>query len=148
VLDIALRDILREDLGQTYTVAVGLSQPLPQRGAGHVQVRFGADPGNLPSMTERVLQEVKRLQDEGPSADLTNRAKETARRGYETAMKTNDYWLGRLQTIKTYNRDPGEILTRPQRIDAVTPQALQETFKKYFPLNRRTIVTLVPAAKP
>ena len=47
VLDIALRDILREDLGQTYTVRVGLSQPLPQRGAGHIQVRFGAAPENL-----------------------------------------------------------------------------------------------------
>jgi zinc protease len=44
VLDIALRDILREDLGQTYTVGVGLSQPLPQRGAGHIEVRFGAAP--------------------------------------------------------------------------------------------------------
>ena len=47
VLDIALRDILREDLGQTYTVGVGLSQPLPQRGAGHIEVRFGAAPENL-----------------------------------------------------------------------------------------------------
>ena len=34
VLDIALRDMLREDLGQTYTVSVGLSQSLPQRGDG------------------------------------------------------------------------------------------------------------------
>ena len=68
-------------------------------------------------MTARVMQEVKRLQQEGPSKDLTDRAKETARRGYETALKQNDYWLGRLQTIKTYNRDPGEILDahRPDR---------------------------------
>ena len=34
VLDIALRDALREEFGQTYTVGVGLSQPLPQRGCG------------------------------------------------------------------------------------------------------------------
>ena len=67
VLDIALRDILREELGQTYTVAVGLSQPLPQRGGGHIQVRFGAAPENIATMTERVLQEIKRLQQEGPS---------------------------------------------------------------------------------
>jgi len=53
---------------------------------------------------------------------LTSRAKETARRGYQTALKTNDYWLGRLQTVKMYDRDPGEILTRNQRIDAITPQ--------------------------
>ena len=40
----ALRDILREDLGQTYTVSVGLSQSLPQRGDGHIagQLRRGA----------------------------------------------------------------------------------------------------------
>jgi zinc protease len=145
VLDIALRDILREDLGQTYNVNVGLSQPLPQRGAGHIEVRFGAAPDNLPSMTERVLQEIKRLQQEGPSADLTSRAKESARRGYETALKTNDYWLGRLQTVKIYNRDPGEILTRGKRIDAITPQVLQEAFQKYFPADRMTIVTLVPS---
>ena len=148
VLDIALRDILREDLGQTYTVQVGLSQPLPQRGAGHIQIRFGAAPENLDAMIARTLQEIARLQKEGPSVDLTNRAKESARRGYETALRTNDYWLGRLQTIQAYDRDPAEILTRPKRIDAVTPQVLQETFKKYFPADRMTIVTLVPAAAP
>jgi len=148
VLDIALRDILREDLGQTYNVGVGLSQPLPQRGAGHIEVRFGAAPDNLPSMTDRVLQEVKRMQQDGPSADLTSRAKESARRSYETALKTNDYWLGRLQTVKTYDRDPGEILTRAKRIDAVTPQLLRETFRKYFPDDRMTIVTLLPAETP
>jgi zinc protease len=144
VLDIALRDILREDLGQTYTVGVGLTQPLPQRGAGHIQVRFGAAPENLPTMTSRVMQEIKRLQEGGPSADLTSRAKETARRGYETALKTNDYWLGRLQTVKMYDRDPGEILTRNKRIDAITPQVLQEVFRQYFPPDRATVVTLVP----
>src|SRR5262249_23908642 len=127
VLDIALRDILREELGQTYTVSVSLSQPLPQKGEGHIQIRFGADPKNLAPMIARTMQEIARLQKDGPSVDLTNRAKESARRGYETALKTNDSWLGRLQTVHTYNRDPGEILSRPTRIDAVTPQVLQET---------------------
>jgi zinc protease len=145
VLDIALRDILREELGQTYTVSVGLSQPLPQKGDGYTQIRFGADPKNLDTMIDRAMQELARLQKEGPSEDLTNRAKESARRGYETALKTNDYWLGRLQTVHTYDRDPEEILTRPTRIDAVTPKVLQETFKKYFPTDRMTTVTLVPA---
>ena len=47
VLEIALRDILREELGQTYTVSAGLSQTLPQRGGGYVQVNFGASPENI-----------------------------------------------------------------------------------------------------
>jgi len=145
VLEIALRDILREELGQTYTVSVGLSQPLPQRGAGYMQVRFGAAPENIDSMRDRVLKEIVRLQDEGPSADLTNRAKENARRTYEVALKQNDYWLGRLQSVTMFGRDPGEILTRNARIDAITPQVLQESFKRFFPKDRSTVVTLVPA---
>ena len=52
--------------------------------------------------------------------------------------------MGRLQTIKSYNRNPGEILTRPARIDAITPQVLQDVFKQYFPADRATVVTLMP----
>ena len=45
---------LREELGQTYTVSVGLAQSLPQRGDGHIQVSFGAAPENIKAMTDRV----------------------------------------------------------------------------------------------
>jgi zinc protease len=146
VLEIALRDILREELGQTYTVSVDLSEPLPQRGAGHIEVSFGAAPENIGKMTDRVLQEVQRMQKEGPSADLVNRAKETARRNYETALKQNPYWLGRLQTEHLFDQDPGLMLHRTERIDALTPQSIQDAFRKYFPMDRRTVVTLAPAA--
>ncbi len=145
VLEIALRDILREELGQTYGVSVGLSQPLPQRGEGHIEVRFGAAPENVEGMTARVVEEIRKLQDNPPSEDLTNRAKESAKRGYETALKTNDYWLGRLQTITTYKRNPSEILTRNDRINAITPAVLQATFRQYFPLTRMTTVVLLPS---
>ena len=144
VLETALRDTLREELGQTYTVSVGLPQSLPQRGDGHVQVSFGAAPENIKAMTDRVIQEVRRLQEEGPSEDLTSRAKESARRGYETALRQNAYWLRRLRTVHMLGRDPGEILTRVERINAVTPAVVQEAFRKYFPLDRYTVVTLVP----
>jgi len=146
VLDIALRDILREDLGQTYTVGVGLAQPLPQRGEGHIQIRFGAAPQNIETMTGRVMQEIARLQREGPSQDLTNRAKEAARRSYELQLRQNEYWMRRLQSLVTLGGEPTEILKRGKYIDAVTPQTLQDVFRKYFPSERSTIVTLVPAA--
>jgi zinc protease len=144
VLEIALRDILREELGETYGVNVGLAQGLPQRGAGRVAVSFGGAPDKIDSMVERVMKEVARLQQEGPSEDLTTRAKETARRAHETAKKQNGFWLGRLQSAKLLDRDPTLILTREQRIDAITRENLHEMFKKYFPADRHTVVTLVP----
>jgi zinc protease len=145
VLEIALRDILREDLGQTYGVSVDLVQRLPARGAGYTSVSFGADPANLAGMVDRVFDQVRRMQREGPTADLTSRVKETARRNYETALRQNGYWLGRLQTTHLLGQDAGVILTRPARIEALSPDVLREALVRYFPLDRHTVVTLVPA---
>ncbi|HXW06626.1 MAG TPA: insulinase family protein [Vicinamibacterales bacterium] len=144
VLEIALRDILREELGETYSVSVGSVQPLPQPGYGRIVVSFGAAPENVDRMVERVMEEVRRLQKEGPSEDLTTRAKESARREHETALKQNGFWLGRLQSAKLLDRDPLLILKRMERIDAITPALLHDVFRKYFPMDRNTVVTLVP----
>ena len=145
VLEIALRDILREELGQTYTVSVDLAQGLPQRGGGHIEVSFGAAPENIEKMAARVTQEVKRMQDEGPSEDLLNRAKETARRNYETQLKQNNYWLQRFEAVKIWGQDPPMIAHRVERINALTTQSVRDAFRKYFPADRTTVVTLVPA---
>jgi zinc protease len=144
VLQTVLRDSLREDLGQTYTVSVGLDQSPPQRGDGSIAVSFGAAPENIEAMTERVIQEIKKLQADGPSAELVSKAREGARRDYETALKQNAYWMRRLQTVHLLGGSPRDIITREQRIEAVDPAAVQDVFKKYFPMDRYTVVTLVP----
>jgi zinc protease len=146
VLDIALRDALREELSQTYTVSVGSGGPgLPQQ-YGYMRVSFGAAPENVPTMVDRVFAEIRKLQADGPSVDLTSRAKEAAKRSYEQSLQQNGYWLGRLQGVHQFNRDPKEIVTRTARIDAVTQKTIQDVFKKNFPMDRYTVVTLMPAA--
>jgi zinc protease len=144
VLQIVLRDVLRENLGQTYGVSVALAQMPSQRGGGHIRVSFAGSPENVPGMTDRVLQEVKHLQDEPPPAALVATVKEAARRQDETTLKENVYWLARLQTLRSLGRDPSEIVTRAARIDAVTPADVQEALKRYVPLDRYTVVTLMP----
>jgi predicted Zn-dependent peptidase len=111
-----------------------------------MEVSFGSAPENIDAMTERVMKEINRLQEEGPSADLTTRAKEGAKRGYETNLKQNGYWLRRLATLNMLGQDPAEILRRPDRISAVTPELLRSAFQRYFPMDRFTVVTLVPQA--
>jgi zinc protease len=148
VLQTVLRDSLREDLGQTYTVSVGLDQSPPRRGYGSIGVSFGAAPENIDAMSERVIAAVRALQTDGPSADLVSNAKEGARRDYETALKQNGYWMRRLQTVHLIGGNPSDIPTRVARIEALTPAAVQEAFKKYFPLDRYTVVTLVPESPP
>jgi zinc protease len=145
ILELALRDILREELGQTYTVSVGLSQAPPQKGGGHVEVNFGAAPENIDKMTARVMDEVAKFKKAGPTEEQLNKVKETARRSYETSLKRNEYWLARFKAVNLYQQDPGIIATRVDRINALTVASVKDAFNKYFPTDRTTVVTLVPA---
>ena len=69
---------------------------------------------------------------------------ELERRDLETAMKQNSYWMGSLQTVHMLGWDPISITRRQERIEKLTPEVLHETFKKYFPMDRHTVVTLKP----
>ena len=95
--------ILREELGYFRRLS-RLVAALPKHAYGRIEVSFGSAPKNIGAMTERVMKEITRLQDEGPSADLTMRAKEGAKRAYETNLKQNGHWLRRLATVHMLGR--------------------------------------------
>jgi zinc protease len=144
LLGIRLRDILREELGGTYGVSVAYDNSLPLPGYGAMVVQFGSDPANIEKLTGEVLKEVERLKKEGPSADDVKRVQELERRDLETAMKQNSFWVGSLQTVHMLGWDPLSITRRQDRIEKLTPDVLHDMFRKYFPLDRHTVVTLKP----
>jgi predicted Zn-dependent peptidase len=74
------------------------------------------------------------------------KVKEMEKRDLETNARQNAYWVGSLQSVHMYGWDPTGILRRPQRADALTPAILHGIFKKYFPMDRYTVVTLKPEA--
>ena len=53
VLEMRLRDILREQLGGTYSVGVGYSNTSPQPGYGTTSVQFGSSPENVEKLHRR-----------------------------------------------------------------------------------------------
>jgi zinc protease len=107
-------------------------------------VQFGSDPANIEKLTGEVLKEIERLKAQGPSAEDVARAQELERRDLETAVKQNAYWIGSLQTVHMLGWDPLGITRREERIKKLTPEVLHATFKKYFPTDRYTVVTLRP----
>jgi zinc protease len=146
VLSIRLREILREELGGTYGVSVGYENSLPLPGYGAIVIQFGSAPENVEKLTKAVFAEVDRLKAQGPTADDVNKVKEMEKRDLETNARQNQYWVGSLQTVHMYGWDPTGILRRPQRTDSLTPEILHGIFKKYFQMERYTVVTLKPEA--
>jgi zinc protease len=144
ILQIRLRDTLREELGGTYSVGVGYSDTSPERGYGTTTVQFGSSPENADRLTNVVMTELERLRREGPTAAEVQVVKETEKRELETSVKQNGYWLNSLQAMHLLGRDPTSLMHRTERTESLTQENIHSVLQKYFPSDRYTVVTLMP----
>ena len=144
ILEIRLRDELREELGGTYSVGVDYSNTLPQPGYGTTSIQFGSSPDRVDSLVATVMTELDRMRRDGPNADDVQKVKETEKEGLETSFKQNGFWLGAMQTAQMLGWDPVSIIHRTERTDTLTAENIHDAFRKYFPADRYTLLTLLP----
>ena len=147
VVENRLRDILREQLGGTYSVGVGYSNTSPVPGYGTTSVQFGSSPENVEKLQAAVMAELDRLRREGPSATDVQAVKEAEKNGLQEAMRENGYWQGSLMAMHVLGRDARRILQRAERAESLTQENIHAAIRKYFPPERHTIVTLLPEAQ-
>ena len=148
ILQVRLRDVLREELGGTYSVGVVYSDTSPQPGYGTTTVQFGSSPENAGRLTDVVMAEVEKFRRDGPTGTEVQVVKETEKRELERALRQNGYWLNSLQAMHLLERDPRRILTRMERADSLTPDNIHGVVRKYFPQDRYAVVTLMPETVP
>jgi zinc protease len=144
IVENKLRDILREQLGGTYSVSVGYSDTSPQPGYGTTTVQFGSSPENVEKLNAAVMTEVDRLRREGPTAADLQIVKEADKNDLVQALRQNSYWLNALQASHILGRDAKTIPRRSERTDALTVENVHEAMRKYLPADRYTVVTLMP----
>ena len=144
ILQMRLRDVLREELGGTYSVRVRYSDTSPQPGYGTTTVQFSSSPENAERLTNVVMEDLDRLRREGPSETNVQVVKETEKRRLETSIRQNGYWLNSLQAMHLLERDPRRILQRVERAESLSKDNIHAAIRKYFAPDRYTIVTLMP----
>jgi zinc protease len=144
VLDLRLRDVLREDLGGTYGVNIGSGsarEPVPQYS---LTISFGADPQRLESLTKTVFEQIEKLKREGPTADELARVKETQRREWETNLKRNAYWIGQIAARDRLGEPIADVLSFPDRLNTATPAMLRTAAQRYLRTDNYVRVSLYP----
>ncbi len=147
VLEIRLRDKLREELGATYSVNVSGTHLLPYTHYGTTSVSFGSSPENADRMKQVVFDEVARFKAEGPTPEEVAKVKELETRSLEKGLEQNGYWLGSFLTVDVLGWDPSVILHRRERIDKITAASLKDVMSRYYPLDNHTVVTLLPESE-
>ena len=141
-----LMDVLREQLGATYAVTATWADRVPPRGHGTITVQFGSAPDTAERLSAAVLTEIRRLQTDGPSESDLLAVKATMSRALTTALSQNAYWMSALQRAALLGRDPAGIPGALDVVNGLTAVALREAVRRYLPLERHTVVTLLPAS--
>ncbi len=144
VLDIRLRENIREDEGGTYSIGAFASPSHYPDEEYHVFIGFGCAPDQAQHLSELVLEDIKDLQAKGPTKKDLAKVKEILKRERETNLRDNDFWLGVLRSYFINGQDPLLILDYTKFVDDLTPERIQQAAIRYLDRERYVKVTLYP----
>lgn len=144
VLDIKLREVIREEKGGTYGVSVnhGVSH-YPKEGYS-INISFGCDPKKAAELTKAVFAQLDSLQKFGPAQTYIQKVRETHIRSRETSLKRNETWLYSLLGAYSNDEDPKEILDYIKLIENISAKEVQTAAQKYLDDKNYIIVVLYP----
>jgi zinc protease len=125
VLDIALRENVREEAGGSYDIGVEAVLNRYPDEEFFVYVGFGCAPEQVEALTDLVFQQILKLRTQGPPRKDVDKVREILRREHEQNLKTNDYWLGILQLAYINELDPEVLLDFDARLDSITVATLR-----------------------
>ena len=143
ILQMRLRESIREDLGGTYSYgAIGRSQSLPDH-EYDVRIAFDSDPARADELLAAVLTEVAWLQAGGEQRYLDN-VKELLRSDREERERTNRFWLDQLRGVVETGEPFAVIGGFEQRLDSVTLEQVAAAARRYLLPDRYVRLVLLP----
>jgi zinc protease len=144
LLQIRLREVLREDLSGTYGVGVsatGLRDPLPRY---RVSVAFGTSPERLDELTAVVFAEIEALKRNGPLESDLAKVREIQFRARETQLRENNFWLSQIIAYDNYGWDFTHIPQLAERSERLTAELVRDAARRYLDLQQYVKVSLYP----
>ena len=144
LLDIRLREVVREEKGGSYHVNVSASMALYPQRSFMVEILFGCQPGREQELTDAVINEVENLRKNLVDQSYLTKLQESYRRSKETALKTNSYWVTMAGRAALHDF-PTTIIADTDTIpNMVTPQAMRQLAQRYLDPNNYVLVFLEP----
>lgn len=144
-METRLRDIVREELGATYSINVSASTSWLPKETYTITISFGSDPERVDELVRTILDEIEDLKKHGPTAQQVSDTREALRRSFETSLKQNRSYIGQLAVDYRRGDVPGESLrTFPSSVKKLTPASIRAAARKYFNMGNRICVTLMP----
>ena len=115
VLEIRLRELLREALGGTYDVSVsGVASRIP-REEYSFSIGFSSAPERTDELVRTVFAAIDTIRTAGPAERDLQKVIEAEARSRETALRQNGYWLGQIAYVAQTGDPAGTGCRSPGR---------------------------------
>lgn len=144
VLELRLRETLREDLGGTYGVSVSASASAEPYARFHLVIGFGTAPERLEELTRATFHTIQALQAQGPTPQEVHKVREAHSRARETDLRDNNFWLMQLTSYARSGWELESIATADERIRALAPEPIRQAARAYLDAANYVQVSLLP----
>lgn len=144
VLRIRLREVMREDKGGVYGVGVGGDITRLPKATFSTVISFTCNPDNIADLTKAAMEEIKKLQTEGPSKENMEKVRETTLRNLERNLKEDGFWLSNISYYRENDLEFSGILKARDRAMALTPEKVKAAAQKYFSTENMLTARLLP----
>ena len=147
LLDIRLREALREDKGGTYGVGVDASCHHIPTDRYEITVSFGSAPDRVDELTKEVFAVIDSIKAGVVSDSNMTKIHELPIRAHETALKQNGSWIAAMADADEDGRDQRDFLRKPALVSAITREQLRDAARIYLRTNQYARFTLLPEGK-
>ncbi|MFA6597286.1 MAG: insulinase family protein [Ignavibacteriaceae bacterium] len=144
VLNIRLREVIREDKGGTYGVSVYHQFDRIPTVKVTVNINFGCDPKRVEELTNSVFSVIDSLKNFGTTPETLAKVKETQKRQREVKLKQNRFWVGVLSNYFMYKEDPLQMLNYDTWVEKLTNDDIKAYANKYLDTDKFVKVVLYP----
>lgn len=143
-LKIKLRESMREEQGGVYGVSANINLEILPKTTYDISVNWGCSPENVEKLINTVLEEMKKMVDNGPTDTDIEKAKETFIKERETDVKENQFWLSYLKSRNQIKQSPLTFEEYKALVGSISKSDLQKLAKAYFKPNHYVRVVLMP----
>ena len=147
LLDIRLREALREDKGGTYGVGVSASCSHIPTDRYEVTISFGSAPERVDELTREVFTVIDSITAGVVSDSNMTKVHELPIREHETALKQNGAWISAMADADEDGRDQRDFLRTPALVRALTREQLRDAARTYLRRDQYARFTLLPERK-
>lgn len=145
LLDLRLREAVREDLGGTYGVQVSGNLSGYPEGRYLLEIEFGCEPGREDELTKAVLSTLDEVRQTGAKEEDLTKLKETFKRSWETGLKSNGFWHTRVTRSMTRSIPFSELDDLDGVVSRITSERMAALARRYARIENRVEARLLPS---